>query len=103
MESVEVEVRTLDSLLGSRTADGVKIDVEGAEQMVLNGARALVEGRLHVIQMEWNRMAEAVFGDSRERLGETLSGYGYKFTAPTKTATFKRRVQRYLHGPVRSP
>ena len=41
-----------------------------------------MEGRLHVIQMEWNRMAEAVFGDSRERLGETLSGYGYKFYRP---------------------
>ena len=82
-DGVEVEVRTLDAVLGNRTADGVKIDVEGAEHMVLDGARtALVEGRLPIIQLEWNVMADRVYGDSRERLAETLSGYGYKFYRP---------------------
>jgi FkbM family methyltransferase len=82
-EDMEVEVRTLDSVLGDRTAHGVKIDVEGAERLVLEGAtRALEEGRLLVIQVEWNVLSENNFGESRTRLAEMLSGYGYKFYRP---------------------
>jgi len=89
-DGVEVEVRTLDSVLGNRTADGVKIDVEGAEHMVLDGARtALAEGRLPVMQIEWNVMADRTYGDSRERLAETLSGYGYKFYRPDEDGNFQ--------------
>ena len=89
-DGVDVEVRTLDSVLGNRTADGLKIDVEGAEHMVLDGARtALAEGRLPIIQLEWNVMADRVYGDSRGRLAETLSGYGYKFYRPDEHGDFQ--------------
>ena len=87
---IEVEVRTLDSVLGRRTADGLKIDVEGAEHMVLDGAHvALAEGRLPVIQLEWNVMADKVYSDSRERLAQTLAGYGYKFYRPDGDGTLR--------------
>ena len=87
---VEVEVRTLDSVLGTRVADGVKIDVEGGEHFVLDGARqALTEGRLPVIQIEWNVMAEKMYGDTRERLADALIGYGYKFCRPDEHGIFQ--------------
>ena len=87
---VEVEVRTLDSVLGTRVADGVKIDVEGGEHFVLDGARqALAEGRLPVIQIEWNVMAEKMYGDSRERLADALIGYGYRFCRPDEHGIFQ--------------
>lgn len=52
---VEVAATTLDEVLGDRTAAGVKIDVEGAEHLVLQGAsRALAEGRVRLVQLEWS-------------------------------------------------
>jgi len=35
---VEVETDTVDNLLGNKRIDLIKIDVEGAEFMVLNGS-----------------------------------------------------------------
>ena len=52
-DGVEVEATTLDDVLGDRVAS-VKIDVEGAEELVLAGARrALMEHRIPVLQLEW--------------------------------------------------
>jgi FkbM family methyltransferase len=77
------EVTTLDEVLGDRTADGVKIDVEGAERLVLEGARsALSEGRLRVIQLEYNDMSRVNYGESRAALRDLLAGYGYQFFRP---------------------
>ena len=56
----EVPVTTLDSLLGDRSAAGAKIDVEGAEALVLQGARhTLAEGRIALIHLEWNSCSRA--------------------------------------------
>jgi FkbM family methyltransferase len=82
-EGVEVEVSTLDEILGDRKADGVKIDVEGAERLVLDGAsKALAEGRLPVIQMEWNGMSEWTVRESRTALAELLGSNGYRLCRP---------------------
>lgn len=52
-EGIDVEATTLDEVLGDRTAF-VKIDVEGAEELVLAGAsHALAERRIPVLQLEW--------------------------------------------------
>ena len=96
-EGVEVAVRTLDSVLGDRIAHGVKIDVEGAELLVLEGATtALSEGRLQVIQMEWNGLSEAWFGESRSRIAELLQGYGYKFYRPDRQGDLQISRNRSL-------
>jgi FkbM family methyltransferase len=51
--SIEVETTTADSLLGSGKVDLMKIDVEGAEFMVLRGASgALSQGRIHRLVIE---------------------------------------------------
>lgn len=82
---VDVEVTTLDEVLGDRVADGVKLDVEGAERFVLGGAKeALGQGRIRVIQLEYNICAEKYYGETRVPLRDMLKSYGYQFWKPGK-------------------
>lgn len=82
-DGVDVPATTLDLLLGDRSAAGLKIDVEGAEELVLRGAgRALAEGRLAVIQLEWNNRSELLGLGSRDRAASLLRAAGYRFTRP---------------------
>jgi FkbM family methyltransferase len=79
----QVDVDTLDNLLGDRYAAGVKIDVEGAERLVLEGAsRALAERRIGVLQIEWNAMSQRVLGESRTSVAELLARHGYRLARP---------------------
>ena len=83
-EGLLVPVRTLDEILGARHAAGVKIDVEGAERLVLEGAtRALRESRLGIIQLEWNSLSEETLGEGREPLEAILRSHGYEFFVAT--------------------
>jgi hypothetical protein len=78
-----VEVRTLDQVLGDRVAAGVKVDVEGAEPLVVRGAtRALTEHRIKLIQFEWNASAEALLGEERRQTAGFLESLGYEFFRP---------------------
>ncbi|MEH1124638.1 FkbM family methyltransferase [Micromonospora sp. CPCC 206061] len=78
-----VDVRTLDDVLGPDRAVGVKVDVEGAERLVLAGAcRALAEQRIGVLQLEWNQLSERTLGETRAPLLEMLRGYGYQVRRP---------------------
>lgn len=78
-----VRVETLDDLVGERHVAGVKVDVEGAERLVLVGAtRALSRGAIAVLQVEWNRQSEANFNETRAPLADLLRGYGYTLTRP---------------------
>lgn len=82
---VEIEVTTLDDVLGDRVANGVKIDVEGAERFVLEGAKkALSQGRIRAIQLEYNNCAEKYYGETRDPLRDMLKDYGYHFWQPDK-------------------
>jgi FkbM family methyltransferase len=79
----EIAVDTLDNVLGDRCAAGVKIDVEGAERLVLEGARrALSERRIAVLQLEWNSMSRRLLSESRVPVAELLREYGYTFMRP---------------------
>ena len=76
--STTVEMRTLDECLSGRFAKGVKVDVEGAEKLVLAGAsQALAEQRIETLQLEWNRMSEVMSGEGREPVLEILQQHGY--------------------------
>ncbi len=78
-----VEVRTLDEVLGDRLANGTKIDVEGAERLVLYGpAVAIAERRLPVIQLEWNRTSRRNFCEDRDVVADLLVASGYEFFRP---------------------
>lgn len=83
---VEVEATTLDDIVGSRTA-GVKIDVEGAEALVLAGARvALAERRLDPIQLEWAVDPHMVDTD-RSPVLAILNEYGYRLYTANRDGT----------------
>jgi FkbM family methyltransferase len=79
LESEEVPVLTLDGLVGDRTIDGLKVDVEGAELLVLKGARELLKRQgIKLIQLEWNESSMALLQQDRRPIAELLSSYGYE-------------------------
>lgn len=78
----QVRATTVDELLGDRRALGVKVDVEGAELLVLRGAtRALAERRIALMQLEWTGACSA-FGHTREEAAELLDRAGYELLTP---------------------
>jgi FkbM family methyltransferase len=78
-----VPVRTLDDVLGDRTAAGVKVDVEGAERLVVEGGRrAFEDQRVRLVQLEWNDASEATLGESRGPLVRLLDELDYGLYRP---------------------
>jgi len=74
-----------DSLIDRRHVHGLKIDVEGAEHMVLKGASgSLAAGRIDLMQLEWNECSRDNFGESREPAAKLLNGYGYALYRATR-------------------
>jgi FkbM family methyltransferase len=83
VESEEVPVLTLDGLVGDRIVDGLKVDVEGAELLVLRGARRLLaERRIKLIQLEWNESSLSLLKQDRAPIAELLSSNGYELFRP---------------------
>jgi len=65
-EGVEVRAKTLDELVPSGVVDVLKVDVEGAEPLVLRGARDLLRRSLRLL-------AIVEFRDATHRSGETAA------------------------------
>lgn len=81
-----VEVATLDDIIGDREIAGAKIDVEGAELRVLEGAaHALAEHRIAALQLEWNSTSHRTLGQGRRPVAELLASYGYELFRPAAT------------------
>lgn len=97
LPSHSVEVRTLDDVLDGRHARGVKIDVEGAERLVLEGAtEALREQRVDVFQIEWNAQSVAQLGEGRQPLADLLRQHGYVLCEPDE----KTFALRFIDTPA---
>ena len=80
------ELVTVDSLVGDRRVNGMKVDVEGFEIDVLRGAaRALAERRIGLIQIEWNEASTFAVGTDRGPVAELLAGHGYRLYRPDAT------------------
>jgi FkbM family methyltransferase len=75
---IEVEVRTLDSILDLRRPAVMKIDVEGYESKVLLGAENLLQSDLlNVVIMEING-SESRYGFDECNLMERMLDFGFK-------------------------
>lgn len=82
-EGPTVEVQVLDAVIGDRTVRGLKIDVEGAERLVLEGAsRLLADGRVDVLQLEWNDCSLDLLGEDRGPLARMLEDLGFVLARP---------------------
>jgi FkbM family methyltransferase len=81
-ESIEVETRTLDSVLagtGDPHVDVLKIDVEGAELQVLCGAaETLADRRLRAVLVE----VHLGHGIDPNEVWDLLAGHGFSFHDP---------------------
>ena len=82
LEWIEVDCITLDAYMEQQhleRVDFVKIDVEGAELRVLQGAEMLLNERLApVLMIEFCDVTAAGFGYKAVQLGEHLEGCGYQ-------------------------
>ena len=78
-----VPVMTIDTCFPLDEIAGVKVDVEGAEGLVLRGAQqALAAGRIGLLQLEWNLMSRVEFGEGRDVVATLLRGHGYSLYRP---------------------
>ena len=76
-----VPTRRLDDFLadqGIESVDVVKMDVEGAEQMVVDGAPDLLKRIRPLWYVEIDESRAQRFGDSAQMLFATFTGNGYK-------------------------
>jgi FkbM family methyltransferase len=84
----DVPVTTLDEILQGRFAAGVKIDVEGAERLVILGASdALSDRRIGALQLEWNHASIELLGETRDPLKRALEEVGYSLQYPFEKPT----------------
>ena len=76
---VHIPCTTLDAEIGNQQVAGLKIDVEGAEASVLQGALGLLKSQaIDLIQIECNQMSQMNFGLSRDDTSAILTSCGYK-------------------------
>lgn len=73
--------RPLDTYLDGIERLGIKIDVEGNERLVLEGATEALAlpGLVEIIQIEWNDLCEVALGESRRPVQDLLLGFGFQF------------------------
>ncbi|RYG99180.1 MAG: FkbM family methyltransferase [Alphaproteobacteria bacterium] len=89
-EPVVCSLNTVDDFLTEndiRQVDLVKCDVEGAELLVLNGARSMLEHQRPVLFLELLRKWSREFGYHPNAVIELLAGYGYACWAVGKGST----------------
>ncbi len=80
---IEVQVSTLDAELRDVRPDLVKVDVEGAELHVFEGARELLARARPVVVFEHVAAAARLYGSRSQALWELLDELGYRVFAVT--------------------
>jgi FkbM family methyltransferase len=94
--SVRATVVTIDSVVGNRVVGGMKVDVEGFEKFVLEGAANLIAGRrIGIIQLEINEH-NVISGFNIFTLRKMLPGYGIYRLLPNGLVPVATRSQPYI-------
>jgi FkbM family methyltransferase len=93
---ITVEVSTLDVELAGVTPSVVKIDVEGAENAVLEGARAVLARTRPLVIFEHVRGAAALYGAEPAAPWDTLTELGYEIFSVTGDGPFGR--SEFING-----
>jgi len=89
-EYIDVQVSTLDEELAGRDPLIVKIDVEGAELAVLEGAGELLARARPVLIFEHVPEATALYGDAPEGIWDLLADARYRIMTVTGAGPFDR-------------
>jgi FkbM family methyltransferase len=97
---IEVQVSTLDLELGERRPGMIKIDVEGAELDVLQGARTLLAGARPVVLFEHVASAAQLYGSQSGVLWDLLAELGYRIFAVTGEGPITRTAFSESAGAV---
>jgi FkbM family methyltransferase len=94
VETIEVPTLSLDDLVGDRTVDVLKIDVQGSELDVLRGGREAL-GRTRAVLLEMNFFSQYEGDATFDTLHSEMSGLGFELinvspplTKPDGTAIF---------------
>jgi FkbM family methyltransferase len=86
-----IAATTVDELVGGQLVRGIKMDVEGNERLVIEGStRLLADGRVDLIQLEWNDASEAALGEDRAPLASLLSDAGFSLFQFSEDAELMR-------------
>ncbi len=89
-EYIDVTVSTLDAEIGDLVPRVLKIDVEGAELDVVEGARAVMTNSKPIVIFEHVAAAGTLYGFSSEDLWDRFTGFGYDIFAVTGDGPFDR-------------
>ena len=96
IESKEVVTRTLDGVLGEVGVDRtglIKLDVEGAEELVLRGAKKVIANSHPTIIFEVNAGAAKRLGLSASGAWELLRSWSYRFFFLTESGNLRELKQ----------
>lgn len=89
-EYITVQVSTLDTELGDVAPSVVKIDVEGGELAVLEGAKTLLSRTRPVVIFEHVPQASALYGAAPGAVWDLLSELDYEVFSVTGLGPFRR-------------
>jgi FkbM family methyltransferase len=82
---IEVETARLDDLLPDLVVDVLKVDVEGAEPLVLRGARALIERSAHLLAVVEFRDEPHLSGESPAQVLAFYQSLGFELCLLRRT------------------
>jgi FkbM family methyltransferase len=101
---IEVEAARLDDLLPDLVADVLKVDVEGAEPLVLRGARKLIERSPHLLVVVEFRDELHLSGESAADVLEFYESLGFELCLLRRNGTLESaRAKAVLERGRREP